>query len=79
MPTIADTLIEQGMQQGMLQNAREAVIDILEIRFEVVPQSIVKVIHEIDDPSILKILHRKAIKVESIETFEHLLEAMMIG
>jgi hypothetical protein len=42
-----------------------------------VNRTIVKTIHDIHDPSILKILHRKAIKVESIEEFEHLLEAMM--
>jgi hypothetical protein len=83
MLTIADTLIEQGMQQGMqqgiLQKAQEDVIDILEARFEGVPQSLVKTIHDIHDPSLLKILHHKAIKVQSIEEFEHLLEAMMIG
>jgi len=85
MPTIADTLIERGMQQGIqqgiqegtLQTAQEVVIDTLEVRFEVVPQSIVKTIREINDPSILKILHRKAIKVKSIEEFEDILDAMM--
>jgi len=38
MPTIADLLREEGIQQGILQSAREAVIDILELRFEVVPR-----------------------------------------
>ncbi len=57
------------MQQGMQQNAQEDVIDILEVRFELVPQSIVKTIHQIDDPTILKILHRKAVKVPSLEEF----------
>jgi len=50
MPTIADSLrqegiqqgIQQGMQQGMQQSAREAVIDNLEVRFEVVPESMLK-------------------------------------
>ena len=41
MPTIADSLRQEGIQQGIQQSAREAVIDILELRFEVVPESIV--------------------------------------
>jgi hypothetical protein len=44
MPTVADSLREQGMQQGMqqgiLQNAREDVIVDLEVRFETVPRSL---------------------------------------
>ncbi|MDI6793493.1 MAG: hypothetical protein QME81_11615 [bacterium] len=85
MPTIADSLIEQGMQQGMqqglqqgiLQNAREAVIDILDLRFEAVPQSIVKRLNEIRDTSILKVLHRKGIEVESLKEFEDFAELIM--
>ena len=48
-----------------------------EVRFEIVPRSIVKRIHDIHDSSILKILHRKAIKVPSIEEFDEILEATM--
>ena len=93
MPTIADSLIEQGvqqgvqqgmqkgmqqgMQQGILQNAREAVIDILEVRFEVVPQSILKRLNEISDPSILKILHRKVVKVKSLDEFGRIIDLTM--
>jgi len=89
MPTIADSLreegirqgiqqgMQQGMQQGVLQSAREAVIDILEARFEVVPQSIVNRLNEIYDPSILKIFRRKAVKVKSLEEFEQIIDLMM--
>ncbi len=89
MPTIADSLIEQGVQQGMqqgmqqgiqqgiLKTAKEAVLDSLEVRFAVVPQSIAETLGRITDPSILKILHRKAVKVESLEDFRHLLDLMM--
>ncbi len=85
MPTIADSLreegirqgMQQGMQQGIVQSAREAVIDILEARFEVVPQSIVKRLNEIYDSSILKIFRRKAVKVMSLEEFEQIIDLMM--
>ncbi len=81
MPTVAEKWIEQGMQQGMqqgvLQSAREAVIDILEARFEVVPEAIVNRLNEIYEPSLLKIFRRKAVKVRSLEEFEQIIALMM--
>ena len=61
--------IRQGMQQGIIKTAREDVIDSLEARFDVVPESIIKTINEINDPSVLRILLRKAVKVESLDEF----------
>ena len=81
MPTIADTLreegMQQGMQQGMLEEAREAVIDNLETRFDVIPQSIIKIINGIDDISILKSLRRKAVKVVSLDEFMKIFDSIM--
>ena len=59
-----------GIRKGILQNAREDVIDILETRFVGVPQSIIEEINRIDDPSSLKTLHKEAITVGSLEEFE---------
>ena len=69
--------IKKGIQQGILQSAREAVIDNLEVRFEVVPESIVNRLNEIHDPSILRIFRRKAVKVSSLEEFEQIIDLMM--
>lgn len=73
LPTIAESLKEQGMQQGIqqgiLQDAREALIDILEVRFEVIPPAMMKILNDINDPAILKILRRKAVKVKSLDEF----------
>ena len=69
--------IKKGIQQGIQQSAREAVIDILELRFEVVPKSIVNKLNEIYDPSILKIFHRKAMKANSLKEFEQIIDLMM--
>ncbi|MHA1280472.1 MAG: hypothetical protein ACTSQ8_25175, partial [Candidatus Helarchaeota archaeon] len=58
LPTIADALreqgkkegVQQGIQQGMIQKSREDIVDILEIRFEIISRSILNVLNEINDP-----------------------------
>lgn len=85
MPTIAEELMEkgiqqgiqQGVQQGLIQNAREAVIESLETRFEVVPQSILKRIDDIDNLSLLKMLHKRSILAVSLEQFKEDLAKLM--
>ncbi len=77
IPTIADSLREEGMQQGILQSAREAVIDILDARFEVVPGSIVKTINGIDEPSVLKMLLKKGATVGSLPEFKQIMERVI--
>lgn len=85
MPTIADVLrqegreqgreqgLKQGLTQGTLQTGREAVLDILEIRFEHIPATLAEQIQALDDPAFLKHLHRQALQVDSLEAFEALL------
>jgi len=85
LPTIADTLreqgkqegVQQGIQQGMLQNSKEAVIDILEMRFEIIPRSILSVLNEISDPLTLKSLLKKAVTVKSLDEFGRILNWVM--
>lgn len=85
MRTIADSLIERGMQQGLqegrqegrLQAAREAVLENLEARFEIVPRSIVKRIDEIEEISLLKALQRKSAVVDSLEQLKEVLEKLL--
>jgi len=69
--------LEQGLQKGMLQQSREAVIDILEMRFEIIPRSILVIINEINEPLILKTLHKKAVTVKSLDEFRHLIDLIM--
>jgi len=81
MPTIADTLREQGMQQGIqqgkIQTAREAIFENLEARFEIVPRSVARRIDEIEELSLLKMLHKKSIVVDSLEQFKEVLIKLM--
>jgi hypothetical protein len=65
--------MKKGMEQGILQTAREDVIDNLEGRFEQVPPALVEAIQGMDDPVLLKTLHRRAITVDSLAEFEQVL------
>jgi len=69
--------IKKGIQQGILQKAREAVIEILEVRFEVVPGLIVKTINGMDDPSVLKMLLKKAAMVGTLPEFKQIMERVI--
>jgi len=73
MVTIADTLIEEGMQQGMLQSTQEAVVEILKIRFPKAPRRLENRMTRIHDLATLKVLHRKAAQVDSLKAFESFL------
>jgi hypothetical protein len=74
MPYI--TSIERsGIEKGMLKNARESVIEVLETRFENVPESITNTLYQISNIQQLKQLHKKAILIESLESFVNLLSS----
>jgi hypothetical protein len=60
----------QGKLEGILQNRRETVIDALEIRFDNVPSDLVDAINQIENPSLLKTLHRQAITLDSLSEFQ---------
>jgi predicted transposase YdaD len=65
--------LEQGLTQGALQTGREAVLEILDIRFGRIPATLARQIQTLDDPAFLKHLHRQALQVDSLEAFEALL------
>jgi len=69
MPTIADEWIKEGMQQGFLQALREVLIEVLEDRFETVSQTLRKSLRDINDPDVLRSLHKKALRATSLEEF----------
>jgi flagellar biosynthesis/type III secretory pathway protein FliH len=65
--------MEQGMQQGMRQGMRQGLIDALEARFELVSRSIAAIIQEIDEPTVLKALHKKSVTIDSLDSFREAL------
>ncbi|NES18368.1 MAG: transposase [Symploca sp. SIO3E6] len=66
--------LEQGVEQGILQKSREAILEVLEVRFGSVPEELVASLNKIQEDSVLTPLLRQAITVDSLETFQGLVE-----
>jgi len=64
----------KGRQEGMLEEAREMVVEVLEERFGEVPVPVVEKVRLISDRDLLKALHRKAVRSGSLAEFEAELE-----
>ncbi|NET60619.1 MAG: transposase [Symploca sp. SIO2E6] len=64
--------IEQGLEQGILQKSREAILEVLEVRFGSVPEELATSLNQIQEDSVLTSLHRQAITVASLEMFQEL-------
>ena len=61
---------DRGVKKGTLKTTCENLVDVLEIRFESIPGFIMDGISKLDDLSTLKMLHKKAVPVGSMEEFE---------
>ena len=61
--------IQKGLEKGILQNAREAIIDVLDTRFGEVPDAVRERIYTLDDDRTLKDLLRRAARVPSLDEF----------
>jgi predicted transposase YdaD len=60
---------QEGREEGSLAQARESVIEALEIRFGGVQPELVERINALDNLPTLKAQHRRAITVSSLEQF----------
>lgn len=67
---------EEGIEEGVVQTNRENVIEVLETRFREVPSSIIEAINQINEPSVLKNLLRRAIAIGSVQEFQLVLESI---
>ena len=65
--------VQKGLQRGMLENAKEAVLEALSIRFHDIPAQLSEAVRKIEEHDQLKILHRQAIICESLIKFEEIL------
>lgn len=70
---------EEGKEEGIIENARESVIEVLDTRFGEVPTSIVEAINRIDELSVLKTLLKRAIAIPSTTEFQQLLDNLTSG
>lgn len=69
VPSLEDSTL-QARQEGILQKGREAVLEVLRVRFEDVPNSLEEAINQIENDSVLKTLLRQAITIGSLEEFQ---------
>jgi hypothetical protein len=69
MQTVADYWIEQGIEQGRIQNLQENILDLLRIRFELTGEEVAERITAVTDPTILRQLHRRAATAETAVAF----------
>jgi len=70
--------IQQGLQQGLsigfIQEARESVIEVLEIRFGIIPEDIVRRIKSVEIIETLRSLRRQAMLCKDLNTFREMLD-----
>ena len=64
--------IEKGLQQGILKNAREAILKVLQARFQNIslPKNLVEKVKSISSENLLDMLLEQSVTVDSIPTFE---------
>ena len=70
--TLLEQGIEQGIEQGETRAKRDAILKLLQSRFENVPETLVIQIHEIRNRARLDLLFDEVLEAESIEDL-HLL------
>ena len=61
--------LEKGIQKGLLQNAREAILDVLDTRFGEVPDAVREQVNALCSEPTLKDLLRRAARVPSLDEF----------
>jgi len=61
--------LREGIQQGMLEDAREMVLEALSVKFGVLPIDLIEEIKGIQFREVLKQLLRAAMTVESLDQF----------
>ncbi len=66
--------IQQGIKQGSILEAQEMVIEALEERFGIVPESVVKEIKEIETKEVLRHLFKLALRAKDMAEFKQYLK-----
>ncbi len=66
-------IFEEGIQVGVIETARNNIIEALEERFQIVPADIIDKVNAIARREILKGLHRQAIRCSDMTGFNEVL------
>ena len=67
---------EEGRQEGMLAEAREMVLEALDIKFNTVPGDMQSIINALNNRVLLKKLHRSAIQSKDIQEFRKIIQGI---
>ena len=62
--------LKEGLEKGIVQTAREAILDVLDTRFGQVPDSLRERVNAIGSEPTLKNLLRRAVRTPSLEEFQ---------
>lgn len=68
---------KEGVQQEKLHSRRQAICDVLEARFDLVPANVLDMINHIEIVPALEELHRKAVTVKDLSTFNQILHTIL--
>ena len=64
---------QRGEQRGAKKTCRKNIIDLLQMRFSSVPETLVETLNKIEDLARLEQLHLETIRVNSVAEFEELI------
>jgi hypothetical protein len=78
MNAVSNIWIEEGRKEGLLEKAREMVIEALIVKYNNVSQSISAFVRAIKDENILRNLLREAILCNDINEFQYRLQKITI-
>ena len=73
-----DIIKEEGIKEGIQEGIQQSLFDALETKFGTIPAKLTETINDIANTEIIRILHRHAIKCNSIEEFENKMQ-LIIG
>jgi len=62
--------LRRGRKEGQLEMARESILDALETRFDMIPETVRTTIQSLERVEICRSLHREAILADSVRDFE---------
>ncbi len=69
--------LQQGVERGRQQEVQRLLLDILRVRFEIIPVRIIKAINSITEIETLEVLHNSAVKCNSVEEFEEKMKLIL--
>lgn len=62
--------LKQGLQQGLQQGIRRSLMQVLNIRFKLIPEDVISKINNITNTETLETLHSQAVVCDSIDEFK---------